>query len=130
MERESDLSKSSTSRATRRTWASTTSSRFVWLLRIDGGVKLEGEVREEGLVGEWKVGLLRRGTAVLIDGAVPDRVMADREVLRGFEGMVGDARVITACLQTGYLRNLHKAREGPGKGGVVESLGAGVFTAR
>lgn len=97
---------------------------------------MEGEVREEGLVGEWKVGLLRRGTAVFIDGAVPDRVTADREVLRGFAGMVGDARVITACLQTEYLGrtscqyDLHKAREGPGEGGVVESLGAGVFTVR
>jgi hypothetical protein len=69
--RDRDLSKSSTIIATRRRWASTTSSRFVWHLRIDGGVKEQDAVLEDvGLVGEWKVGLFRRDIVVFSGGAV------------------------------------------------------------
>ena len=100
-------------------------------------MKLEGEDREEGLVGEWNVGLLRRGTAVLIDGAVPDKVTAGREVLRGFANMVGDARVMNGLPPdrvSGEEDQLSvrpaQGSRGSGEGGVVESLGAGVLTAR
>ena len=58
---------------------------------------------EEGLVGEWKVGLLRRGAPVLSDRAelasVPDRVTADRVVLRGLAGIVGEDKSKDGGLQ-------------------------------
>ena len=60
---------------------------------------------EEGLVGEWKVGLLRRDVPVLSDRAVPAsaavRVTADRVVLRGLAAMVGKTRVMTVVSRSG-----------------------------
>lgn len=54
-------------KATRRLWASTTSSRVDWARRGSEGVKAEDEVAEEEDVdvGEWKVAPLRRDMLVL-----------------------------------------------------------------
>jgi hypothetical protein len=54
-------------KATRRLWASTTSSRVDWARRGSEGVKPEDGVVEDvdGEVGEWKVAPLRRDMLVL-----------------------------------------------------------------